>query len=78
MWAVVVATVVCTVRLRAFVAISEFVSITWTVMLFVPVTVGMPEMIPVLGAKVRPVGSAPEVRDQVYGVTPPVAASVVL
>ena len=61
----VVATVVWTVRLKAFVAIAEFASVTCTVMLLVPVTVGTPEMIPVLGAKLKPAGRAPTVIDHV-------------
>ena len=37
---------------------------------------GVPATAPVEAFRVRPVGSVPDVRDQVYGVVPPVAASV--
>ncbi len=40
--------------------------------------VGVPLMSPVAGARVSPAGSVPLVKDQVYGVVPPVAVSVVL
>ena len=42
----------------------------------VPAAVGVPEMIPVEDANVRPPGNEPEDTDQVYGVVPPVAANV--
>jgi hypothetical protein len=40
-------------------------SVTAAVKLNVPFTVGVPEMIPVLAAMVRPVGRAPAVTDHV-------------
>jgi hypothetical protein len=41
---------------------GEALSLTWTVKLKVPVTVGVPEIVPV-GASVRPAGRAPEAKD---------------
>jgi hypothetical protein len=38
---------------------------------------GVPLIAPVDASRDKPIGSAPDVRDQVYGVVPPVAASVV-
>jgi hypothetical protein len=46
------------------------------VKLLTPVPVGVPEIVPVLGASATPVGKFPETMDQTYGVVPPVAASV--
>ncbi len=40
--------------------------------------VGVPLMTPVAGVRVSPAGSVPLVKDQVYGVVPPDAPSVVL
>lgn len=40
-------------------------SATVTVKLNVPVAVGVPEMTPVVAARLRPVGRLPEVKDQV-------------
>jgi hypothetical protein len=51
-------------------------SVTVTVKLEVPAVVGVPEMTPVAGAKVRPVGRVPTVTDQVKGAVPPLAARV--
>jgi hypothetical protein len=42
------------------------------------VAVGVPLIAPVVAFSVSPAGSVPLVNDQVYGVVPPVAASVVL
>jgi hypothetical protein len=42
------------------------------------VAVGVPVIAPVDVFSDRPAGRVPEVRDQVYGVVPPVAASVAL
>jgi hypothetical protein len=53
-----------TVTPNDFVAVRELVSITRTVKLLVPVPVGVPEMIPVLGAIVSPAGKFPEMTDQ--------------
>ena len=52
------------VMLRALVAETEFESVTRAVKLLVPVVVGVPEIAPVPGASVRPVGSVPEASDQ--------------
>ena len=41
-----------------------------------PEAVGVPEIAPVVD-RVTPAGNAPELRLQLYGVVPPVAASVV-
>ena len=57
--------VVPTVRLSALVAVSELASVTCTVKLAVPVAVGVPEMVPVLDARVNPAGKLPERIDQV-------------
>src|SRR5580698_10238016 len=53
-------------------------SVTCGVKLDVPGPVGVPEIIPVLAFRVRPLGKLPWVIDQVYGVNPPVAANVAL
>ena len=42
------------------------------------VAVGVPPIVPVAGVSDRPVGRVPLVRDQLYGVVPPVAARVAL
>jgi len=59
-------------------AITEAASVAVTVKLAVPVPVGVPEMVPVAAASDNPAGKEPTVMDQVKGVVPPVAASVVL
>jgi hypothetical protein len=48
-------------------------SATVAVKLKVPLAVGVPDIRPVLAARLRPEGRLPEVIDQVYGVVPPVA-----
>jgi hypothetical protein len=53
-----------TVKLRAWVAVTERESVTRTVKLLVPEPVGVPEIAPVLEASASPVGSVPEVTDQ--------------
>ena len=53
-------------------------SATLKVRLAVPAAVGVPEMVPLAAARLRPAGSVPLVMDQVYGVVPPVALSEVL
>src|ERR1700728_1449244 len=50
-------------------------SVTSTVKLSGPVTVGLPVIAPVAGCRVSPAGSDPALIDQVYGLVPPVAAS---
>jgi hypothetical protein len=71
-------TVAVTVTLSDFVAVIDLASVTRTVKLLVPVPVGVPEIAPVLGASASPAGKVPDRMDQVYGVVPPVAASVAL
>ena len=51
-------------------------SVTVAVTFTVAAAVGVPEMMPVLVARVRPAGRLPEVMDQLYGVAPPVAVKV--
>ena len=53
-------------------------SVTVTVKAEVPDVVGTPLICPVAAFKVRPVGKAPAVTLQVYGVVPPLACSVEL
>jgi hypothetical protein len=53
-------------------AVGVVESVTFTVKVEVPVPVGVPEMTPE-ELRLRPIGSAPELTDQVYGVVPPVA-----
>jgi hypothetical protein len=68
------------VRLNDFIAIwavGEFESVTLGVKLNVPAVVGLPEIVPVAAASVRPAGSAPELMLQLCGVVPPLACSVV-
>jgi hypothetical protein len=55
---------------------AEFVSVTRTVKLNVPATVGVPLITPVLLFKLRPAGNDPTVIDQLNGAVPPLAASV--
>ena len=47
-------------------------SLTVILKLVVPVAVGLPEMVPLAGLRVRPTGRLP-VMDQVYGAVPPAA-----
>ena len=49
-------------------------SLTVTVIGKLPFAVGVPEMRPVLAARLSPAGRLPEVIDQTYGEVPPVAA----
>ena len=64
--------------LRALVALCTglLASLTWTVKLKVPATVGIPVIAPLVPLSVRPVGKDPLAIDQVYGSVPPLAASV--
>ena len=62
--------------LKGLVTDCPFAAVTLAVKLNVPVAVGVPEMTPVPLVSDRPVGSAPLAIDQVYGVIPPLAASV--
>jgi hypothetical protein len=53
---------------------SVTVAVTFTVI----AVVGVPEMMPVVVARVSPAGRLPEVMDQLYGVAPPLAVRVAL
>jgi hypothetical protein len=59
-------------------AVGAVESVTLAVKLNVPAVVGVPEIVPLAAASVRPAGSAPELMLQLYGVVPPLAANVVL
>jgi hypothetical protein len=48
-------------------------SVTVAVKFEVPVAVGVPEMVPLVAARVSPAGRLPEVMDHVYAGVPPVA-----
>ena len=54
---------------------TEFKSVAWNVSWNVPTCVGVPPIEAVDELKVRPVGKAPETRDQEYGGKPPDAVS---
>ena len=60
--------------MAVFAGVAE--SVTFTVKLVLPETVGVPEIIPVDPARVSPAGRDPVEIDQLYGVVPPVAARV--
>jgi len=51
-------------------------SLTVAVKLVVPVADGIPEMMPVVAASVRPAGRLPTLIDHVYAGVPPLACSV--
>jgi hypothetical protein len=55
---------------------GEPLSVTVAVKLYVPLVEGVPEMMPVVAARVSPAGRLPEVIDQVYAGVPPVAVMV--
>jgi hypothetical protein len=59
-----------------FVCAGLPLSVTVTVKFDVPLAVGVPEITPVLAARVRPVGRVPAVIDHVYPGVPPLAARV--
>jgi hypothetical protein len=63
--------------LSAFVPVLFFESLTCTVNEEFPPTVGVPEITPDAAVRLKPAGSTPAVMLHVYGVVPPVAASVV-
>ena len=68
------------VRLKAFVAVcaeGKVESVTLAVKLNEPDAVGVPEIVPVAAARVKPAGNAPELMLQLYGVVPPVAWIIV-
>jgi hypothetical protein len=56
-------------------ALVPFASVAITEKPNAPCVVGVPEISPVDGDRVRPPGNAPELSDQVYGADPPVAES---
>jgi len=60
---------------KSFVDEALSLPATRTVKLEVPAAVGVPLRTPAAD-KLRPAGGVPEVTDQLYGVVPPVAASV--
>lgn len=53
-------------------------SVTSTVKLYVPDAVGVPEIAPLAGVILNPEGRDPALTLQLYGVVPPLAASVAL
>ena len=57
-------------------AVGVVESVTFTVKLYVPACVGVPEISPLEAVRAKPGGRRPELMVQLYGVTPPVAASV--
>ena len=59
-----------------WVAVRPPASVTWTVNELVPALVGVPVICPVAAAKLSPVGNAPKVTLQLYGMVPPVADRV--
>lgn len=63
-------------RVTDFVCTGLDESVTVKVGLVVPLAAGVPDRIPVAGARLRPLGRA--LLDQVYGAVPPVAFSVAL
>ncbi len=65
------------VRLNALVEERLSSSVTRIVKLDVPDAVGLPLITPPL-LRLKPAGRLPETRDHVYGVFPPLAASVTL
>jgi hypothetical protein len=69
-----------TVMLSCALAVAGGVSesVTFTVKFAMPAPAGTPVIAPVLLFKLKPCGKLPLVRLQLYGVIPPVAASMVL
>src|SRR3972149_6553749 len=57
-------------------AVALFASVTCTVKLYVPASVGVPLITPVVLLRLRPDGREPDVTTHVYGVLPPEAVSV--
>ena len=57
------------------VAVAPLPSTTDTVNVDSPAVVGVPEMTPVDGVRLRPAGRAPDATDQVYGAAPPATPS---
>ena len=74
-------TAAATVMLNACVAVCRVgavESVTLTAKLNVPAVVGVPEIVPLAAAIVRPAGNVPELMLQLYGVVPPLAAKIVV
>ena len=74
-------TAAATVMLNACVAVCRVgavESVTLTAKLNVPAVVGVPEIVPLAAAIVRPAGNVPELMLQLYGVVPPLAANIVV
>lgn len=65
-----------TVIERFLLAVLFRVSITRTVKLDLPEVVGVPEITPLVLFRASPAGSLPLLMLQVYGLTPPLAATV--
>ena len=63
---------------NAWVAVAPLLSVTCTVKLLVPATVGVPLITPADALRERPAGSVPTVILHIYGVLPPPATSVEL
>ena len=63
-------------NVRVAVCCVELESLTTTAIEKLPLTVGVPERLPVVAERLSPAGRLPEPVDQVYGAVPPVAASV--
>jgi hypothetical protein len=59
-----------------FVCTGLLLSVTVKVKVDIPLSVGVPEIVPVVDAKVSPAGRLPEVIDQVYAGVPPLAVRV--
>ena len=76
MEAVVIEGGVSTVMDNAFVPTRPTASVACTVMLLVPLEFGVPVIAPVVAFRLRPLGSVPVERLQVYEPLPPDAASV--
>jgi hypothetical protein len=66
------------ISVAAVVCCGELASLTATPMVKVPLTVGVPEMMPPEAERARPAGSWPEVIDHAYGAVPPVALTLAL
>ena len=66
-----------TAILNAFVPVPFAASFTCTVNDTVPAVVGVPEITPVDGTRLKPAGSDPALTLQLYGAVPPLACSVV-
>ena len=63
--------------LVAVCAVGAVESVTLAVKLNDPAVVGVPEIVPLAAASVRPAGNAPELMLQLYGVVPPLASIIV-